>query len=269
MIDRDLPVTTDELHAYVDGVLPADRKAAVEAWLASHPEDAARVAEWRAQAQALRARYHGIADQPVPGRFDIARLGRSVRPWRAIAAAAVIAAVTGGLAGWLLHGASAVPPNVLDIITTEALNAHRLYIGEARHPDRGEGQRGAPRAVAVETRRHQSARARSQGLLAQVAGREAAARPDRPGGDVHVREGGRRALHGLLLALEDAALGRCATKPRGEVAAVRWVESEIGFVVSGPADRDRLSRIAETAYEQMDNPPARTTALPLVSKRGS
>ena len=58
-------------------------------------------------------------------------------------------------------------------------------------------------------------------------------------------------------------------KSGGEVAAVRWVESEIGFVVSGPADRDRLSRIAETAYEQMDNRPARTTALPLVSKRGS
>ena len=27
MTDRDSPVTADELHAYVDGMLPADRKA--------------------------------------------------------------------------------------------------------------------------------------------------------------------------------------------------------------------------------------------------
>ena len=31
MIERDSPVTADELHAYVDGMLPPDRKAAVEA----------------------------------------------------------------------------------------------------------------------------------------------------------------------------------------------------------------------------------------------
>ncbi|HKS63850.1 MAG TPA: anti-sigma factor, partial [Xanthobacteraceae bacterium] len=57
MIDREPPVTEEELHAYVDGELAADRRAAVERWLASHAEDAARVAAWRAQADAIRARY--------------------------------------------------------------------------------------------------------------------------------------------------------------------------------------------------------------------
>ena len=38
MIDRDSPVTEEELHAYVDGELPADRQEAVAAWLATHPE---------------------------------------------------------------------------------------------------------------------------------------------------------------------------------------------------------------------------------------
>lgn len=46
MIDRDSPVTEHELHAYVDGEIPADRRNAVEAWLGSHPEHAARVAHW-------------------------------------------------------------------------------------------------------------------------------------------------------------------------------------------------------------------------------
>ena len=52
MIDRDSPVTEEELHAYVDGELPADRQEAVAAWLAAHPEQAAQVAAWRAQAEA-------------------------------------------------------------------------------------------------------------------------------------------------------------------------------------------------------------------------
>ena len=55
MIDRDSPVTEEELHAFVDGELPADRQEAVAAWLSAHPEQAALVAAWRAQAESIRA----------------------------------------------------------------------------------------------------------------------------------------------------------------------------------------------------------------------
>ena len=76
MIDRDSPVTEDELHVYVDGELPADRLGAVEAWLASHPEDATRIAAWRAQADAIRARYSALAKEPVPERLALDRITR-------------------------------------------------------------------------------------------------------------------------------------------------------------------------------------------------
>ena len=49
-------ISEDELHAYVDGELPAERRGAVEAWLASHPDDAARVAAWRKHAELIPAR---------------------------------------------------------------------------------------------------------------------------------------------------------------------------------------------------------------------
>ncbi len=77
MIDRDLPVTEDELHAYVDGELPADRKEAVTAWLAAHPEQAALVAAWQAQADAIRARYGAVADEPVPARLKLDQVMRT------------------------------------------------------------------------------------------------------------------------------------------------------------------------------------------------
>src|SRR5260370_37403262 len=108
MTDRETPVTQDELHAYVDGELAPDRRIAVEAWLASHPNDALRVAEWRAQAHAIRARYGALVSGPVPPRFDVGNLARSARSWRGIAAAGLLVAVLGGGGGgWRAPWASA------------------------------------------------------------------------------------------------------------------------------------------------------------------
>src|SRR5262249_30954477 len=105
MIDRQSPVTEDELHAYVDDELPPDRRPAVEAWLAAHPEDAARVSAGRARAEAIRARYDTLAREPVPTRLALARLRRMERRWTRAAAAAVLAAlVVGGLLGWFGRG---------------------------------------------------------------------------------------------------------------------------------------------------------------------
>src|SRR5215469_9149621 len=108
MKERPLPVTEDELHAYIDGELPADRHGAVEAWLETHQDDAGRVAAWRAQIEAIRARYGAVATEPVPARFDLDRLMRSGRSWRGWAAAAALAAFAlGGAAGWTLRDVTA------------------------------------------------------------------------------------------------------------------------------------------------------------------
>ncbi len=51
---------------------------------------------------------------------------------------------------------------------------------------------------------------------------------------------------------------------------MHWVEGEIGYVVSGPADRERLLPIAQATYEQMENrPPTRSSANQLISRHGS
>src|SRR5436190_5731756 len=87
MVDHNTTVREDELHVYVDGELPADRRQAVEMWLASHPDDAARVATWRAQAEAVRARYGAVIHERIPDRLTLNRITRSRRSWSAVAAA--------------------------------------------------------------------------------------------------------------------------------------------------------------------------------------
>ena len=128
MTDPNIPVTEDELHAYVDNELPAERRGDVEAWLATHPDDAARVQSWRSMAEALHARYDQVIDEAVPKRLEIERLVREPRKWFYGAVAATLAAfVVGGGVGWMAHGAVAAPSAIANF-TVDALDAHRLYV---------------------------------------------------------------------------------------------------------------------------------------------
>ncbi|WP_308937132.1 zf-HC2 domain-containing protein [Duganella sp. BJB1802] len=60
------PVTEAELQAWVDGRLPPERRGAVDAHLALHPADAARLQAYRDHDDALRALYRPVLEQPVP-----------------------------------------------------------------------------------------------------------------------------------------------------------------------------------------------------------
>src|SRR4051794_12568449 len=123
-MDREPPVIEEELHAFIDGELPAARRAVVEQWLATHADDAARVAAWRAQADVVRARYGAMAGEPVPARFNVHRLARSGRRWTRLAAAAIVLALLGGgVGGWSGRGVweGAGPART---VTVEAIDAH-------------------------------------------------------------------------------------------------------------------------------------------------
>src|SRR3954462_11566025 len=110
MTNRNIPVTEDELHSYVDNELPPERRGDVEAWLSTHPEDAERVQSWRAMAEALHARYDRVADEAVPKRLEIERLARQPRKWMVGAiAATLVAFIAGAAVGWMAHGAAALP----------------------------------------------------------------------------------------------------------------------------------------------------------------
>lgn len=118
----------DELHAYVDGQLPDERRAAVDAWLAANPDAAERVRGWRRDADALRSTWGGTATLPAEPRLDPARIRRRLRVerWTGMgrAAALVMALGLGGASGWLLHGMRGGSDNALPM--ADAVTAYRL-----------------------------------------------------------------------------------------------------------------------------------------------
>ncbi len=130
------PVSDDDLHAYVDGFLDADRRMVVEHYLAEHSEAAARVAGWQAVGGALRDAAAWKAREPVPGSLDIARLAkrRGARRWAParIAAGIVVALAIGAGSGWVARGPGI--PTGIDAVALEAATAHRVFASDPMHP---------------------------------------------------------------------------------------------------------------------------------------
>jgi anti-sigma factor RsiW len=272
MTDRNSPVTEDELHAYVDGELPADRRDAVEAWLAAHPEDAGLVAAWRAQADAIRARYGAVADEPVPARLALDHLTRNGGRWRAFAAAAAIAAfVAGGAIGWMARGASAAAPSSAELFTADALSAHALYIAEVRHPIEVKAAEehllpwlskriGTP--LRVPDLERFGLKMLGGRLLPGVSAPAA----------LFMYESATGERYTLYCSHLDASPSALRYTLADKFAAVHWVDDDYGYVISGPAERERLMAIAKSAFEQMEKRAPgwnRSDAGPLLSRRGS
>src|SRR5712672_4331577 len=252
MTDPKISITEDELHAYVDNELPTERRGDVEAWLAAHPDDAARVQSWRAMAEALHARYDSVADEAVPRRLDIERLVRQPRRWIYSAiAATLVAFVAGSGVGWLAHGVAA-SPSLFQILTLDALDAHRLYVVEVRHPVEVPG----------------SERTHLQQWLTK-----------RCGWDVHAPEldaTGLKLVGGRLLpgptgpasflmyesasgerftiytAKSEAEATQMRYSSQGNDSALFWADRGVAYVVSGVGDRARLTQIAQSVYDQME-----------------
>ena len=63
-------IDTDALHAFADGQLSEEQRAAVESYLATHPDAAAEVATWRLQNEALTTLFAPVAGEPVPQRLS-------------------------------------------------------------------------------------------------------------------------------------------------------------------------------------------------------
>ncbi len=256
MTTQDSPVTEEELHAYVDGELPADRKEAVASWLAAHPGEAATVAAWLAQAEAIRARYGAVADEPVPERLKLDRIMRQGRPGRSLAAlaaaAAVIAFVIGGAAGWMARGASAAAPTSAGSITADALEAHKLYVVEVRHPVEVPGNERAHMTAWLSKRLGYAQRIPDlQSIGLKLVGGRLLPGPTGAAA-MYMYEGPSGERFTLYCAKATEPESALHFKTGKQFATFSWVDDKVGYVVSGPDNRARLEKVTKTIYEQVD-----------------
>jgi anti-sigma factor RsiW len=252
MTDKNIPVTEDELHAYIDNELPVERRGDVEAWLAAHADDAERVHSWRAMAEMLHARYDSVADEAVPKRLEIERLARQPRKWMVGAiAAALLAFIAGGGVGWMAHGAS-VSPSAFQNFTLDALDAHRLYVVEVRHPVEVPGSERAHLQQWLTKRCGWEVRAPeldATGL--KLVGGRLLPGPTGPASFLMYESasGERFTIYTSRVESENTQMRYAARESDG---ALFWADRGVGYVLSGPTDKDRLQQVARLVYEQTE-----------------
>jgi anti-sigma factor RsiW len=132
-----LPISEADVQAYADGRLAEGRRAELDAWLATRPADAERVAAYRRLNEELRALYDPVLVEPVPERLRTATAWRSrLRGVAAALAWLAIGAGIGAVAGWHMHRpspAALAQDNAPDFVRRAAI-AHATYSPEVRHP---------------------------------------------------------------------------------------------------------------------------------------
>lgn len=260
------PVGEDDLAAFVDGRLPADRLAVVSDYLGRDPDVAARLAHDVELRAALRELLRPAREEPVPARLRVATIRAGRRSGRrravALAAAACLLVALGGGAGWfardLVGGPHPLAGRAWPAMASDAMAAHRTYAVEIAHPVE-------VRAVEeVHLGQWLSKRLKRRLVipdleerfgLALVGGRLLPADRDVAALLMYADPTGAR----LTLYVRSGEAGESALNYLGEgdLSSFAWVDEGYGYVVAGAMDRDRLQRVARAVAQDVDLDAAR------------
>jgi len=248
------PLLDDDLVAYADRQLAADRVAAVEAWLARDTEAAARVAAIRAQNAGLAAALDPWLSEPVPARLlEAAKPPRASRlRWRpALALAASL--VVGIAVGWVVRDALLAMHGIPTTFAQEAAYAHLIYASDQGRPVEI-GAQEEQRLVRWLTRRTGvpvSAPDLNAVGFALVGGRLVAGN-EKPTG-LFMYENAEKQR--LTLQWRKVEPGTTETQFRyaieNGVGIFYWIDDYCAYALSGNVDRGQLLNVARVVYGQL------------------
>lgn len=280
----DAEIDADELQAYADGRLPAERRLAVQAWLAAHPDAAAQVGDWQALNRALHLGFDDVLNEPLPLHLVEAARGpvraappvpirRRVPGW---VGAALVCSVVGLLAGGGLgyrlgqqdaRTAAAAPASLR--LAHDAALAHAVYVPEQRHPVEVDARQADHLVAWLSKRLGTPLHAPQLAPLGYelLGGRLLAA------GQGPVAQFMYQDAAGIRLTLYVRRDAPAGTKPaemltafqvtrEGDVEVFYWVEDGFGYALSGRVERRQLQAVAEVVYHQLTAaaPPAHSPA---------
>ena len=259
MTERESPIGEDDLHAYVDRRLPPERLAAVEAYLALHPDTATQVGAWMAQREMLRAQLAAKAAEPIPARLRISiiradRRQSFGRQMKLIAASGLLL-LAAGAAGWLAKGELRRFSPGSTVMVSDAILAYRTFVVDVNHPvevraseqdhlvqwlSNRLGQAIKPPDLSIFGFRLMGGRvlpAAANGLAAQL---------------MYDDDKGTR----LTLYLRTGESGETAYSfvREGNVSAFYWIDHGLGFALSAATSRERLLPIVDAIYRQIEKP---------------
>ncbi|RWC91035.1 MAG: anti-sigma factor [Mesorhizobium sp.] len=257
MIRRDF--SERDIHMALDGELPADERAAYDAWLDANPEMKARSVRFTADREALRAAFAGVLDEPVPARLRKVVLGEAPvkaavprsRWW--LAAAAAVFLTTGGFGGYFagIGGLGQEDP-AEDRLAEQAIAAHVIYAAEKLHAvevpasDKDHLQTWLSNRVGLKL----VAPDLSANGFQLIGGRLLPAGESKAAMLLYEDDKGERISLFVTAESTENAKGTYASAQDGP-QAVYWLDKGYGCAVVGSLPREQLAAVAKSAYGQL------------------
>ena len=242
-------VTTDMLHAFVDGQLCDAEMALVEAYLAENPDRAEEVAEWAAQNDAIRALFPA-PDRPIdlPDASQVANVSRA--PWPAIAASVAILAV--GIAlGWAGRG---IAPQNTEIqvagLVNEAIAAHAVFTADPHRPVevKADEEDLLVRWLSNRVGEQLSAPDLSANGFDLVGGRLLSATEGPAAQFMYENADGTR-ITLFAVRSDNSRMAEFEFKNDGDTNSFYWQDENLRFALVGDLPRDQLNKIAVRVYQ--------------------
>ncbi len=256
-------VNQADLHAYVDGQLDPAQRLCVEAWLAEHPEEAASIHAYRLQNTRLHDIYDTVLDEAIPPELEAIVTGQTAsRPGRAgifhrswmRLAASIVLLVTGGVGGWLLHGAPAPPTARLAAsFADQAMGAHRVFVAEVKHPVEVPADQETHLVAWLSKRLGTKLRAPDLVSVGfDLIGGRLLAEGAQPAAQLMYEEADGRRITVYVRASGGASDTSFRFVSDQGVSAFYWVEQDFAYALVAPMERSQLMAIAQQAYSDLD-----------------
>lgn len=260
-----MPVTEADLHAYVDGLSPAARRAEIERYLAEHPAEAERIFIYQKQHGDLRALFNQVLDEPVPARL-LQRLRQRAQSVYRLAAGLLIA-LASGTAGWVLHGTqtaallalsshstSANPALQASGLARQAAIAHVVYSPDVRRPVEIGADQEDQLIAWLSKRIGAQVRPPKLGKLGYelIGGRLLPGQSGPVAQFMYHDAAGQRLT--LYVSTEQAHNKDTGFRfaQEGLVNVFYWIDGKFGYALSAGVSKSELSRIATAVHEQLE-----------------
>lgn len=265
-----IPVTEADLHAYVDGRLPAARAIEIEAYLAARPDEAQRLQAYVSQNDALHRLFDPVLGEAIPARMTAApgRQRSGHWRWQALAAGLAIAIASGG-SGWRLRGAvqqdqvavrsddQAVYQKVARSgLAHQAAVAHAVYSPDVRRPVEIGADQEEQLVTWLSKRMGSTIRPPHLGKLGyELIGGRLLPGASGPVAQFMYHDGAGQRLT-LYVSTEQARNQDTGFRftQEGQVNVFYWIDGKFGYALSAGIDKGTLARIATAVYEQLEGP---------------
>lgn len=245
------PIGDNDLQAYVDGRLDADRRVEVESYLDANPEVAARVAAYQQQNEMLHAVFDPVLQEPVPSELETPVAGRRQWPRYGIAAAWALVWAAGG---WILHGLSQPTPSlVVESLPQRAAVAHAVYVPEVVHPVEVTASQQAHLVKWLSKRLDGKVRAPDLRALGYelLGGRLLPADDGAAAQFMYQTERGKRLTLYVRKNLSKNRETAFRYAREGNTGVFYWVDKDFAYALSGELNKKTLLDLAHAAYQQL------------------